>query len=166
MAYNHILSESSKKVYDTLHSDLQIIISWGLKRCAVDFTLYEGHRSEETQFEYFKKGRELNHRTGEWEIVDRKKVITSIDGKRRKGKHNYNPSLAVDLHVYVPDKPYLTWDEKHLTYIGASLIMVAKFLYEEGLISHTLRWGGNWDRDGDLADNTLYDLPHLELHRP
>jgi hypothetical protein len=36
----------------------------------------------------------------------------------------------------------------------------------EGLIQHKVRWGGNWDRDGDLADNTLYDRPHLEIYKP
>ena len=44
--------------------------------------------------------------------------------------------------------------------------MISEFLYENGTINHQLRWGGNWDRDGDLSDNTLYDRPHLELYKP
>jgi len=156
----------SKAVYDTLHEDLQIIVSWGLKKCAVDFSQYEGHRPVEKQLEYYKKGREINYATGQWEVVNKKKVITNVDGIRIKGKHNYNPSMALDLRAYVPDKPQLTWDVKHITYIAASLVMIAEFLYDEGLIQHKLRWGSNWDFDGDLADNRLVDIPHVELYTP
>lgn len=162
----HKLSSSSKKVYDTLHEDIQTVISLALKKCAVDFTLYEGYRSPEEQFEYYKKGRKIDHTTGKWVVVDEKKRITNIDGFKIKGKHNHYPSHAVDFHIYVPDKPQLTWDKVHLTYVAASLMLIAEFLYDNGLIHHKLRWGGNWDRDGDLADNRLYDLPHLEIYEP
>ena len=163
---SHKLGKSSKKVYDTLHPDLQTIISWGLSKCAVDFTLYEGHRPPAVQFQYYKKGRELDHRTGKYSVVNKKAVITNVDGYNIIGKHNYNPSHAVDLRAYVPNKEQLTWDTEHLSYIAASLIMVAEFLYEDGIIQHKLRWGGNWDKDGDLADNNLCDRPHLEIYKP
>ena len=26
-----------------------------------------------------------------------------------------------------------------------------------------LRWGGDWDGDGDMTDQTLHDKPHFEL---
>jgi len=164
--YNHKLGAGSKKVYDTLHEDLQTVITWGLKKCAVDFTLYEGHRPPAKQLEYFKKGRKLDHRTGKYVIVNKKAVITNVDGYHIKGKHNYSPSHAVDLRAYVPDKDQLTWDIPHLTYIAASFVMIGEFLFEKGEISHKLRWGGNWDMDGDLADNKLYDRPHLEIYKP
>lgn len=164
MMYEHKLGKGSKKVFDTLHPDLQTIISWGLKYCAVDMTLYEGHRPPAKQFKYFKKGRELKN--GEWVVVNRKAVITNVDGYNIKGKHNYSPSHAVDLRAYVPGKESLTWDVSHITYIAASLVMIAEFLYLDGVISHKLRWGGNWDKDGDLADNKLYDRPHLEIYKP
>ena len=162
--YNHTLGKKSKKQYNTLHPDLQMIVSWGLKYCAVDISLNEGHRPQAKQFEYYKKGREL--RDGIWVLVRPKSKITNVDGYKIKGKHNYNPSLAVDFKAFVPNKPQLTWDAVHLTYIGASLIMIAEYLYSEGMIQHKLRWGGNWDKDGDLADNTLYDRPHVELYKP
>lgn len=162
--YDHKLGKGSKKVYDTLHPDLQMILSWGLKYCAVDMTLYEGHRPVEKQFEYYKKGREFVN--GRWKVVNKKATITNVDGHHIKGKHNYSPSHAVDFCVYVPDKDKLKWDSIHLTYIAASLVMVAEFLYLEGLISHKLRWGGNWDKDGDLADNKLVDRPHVEIYKP
>jgi len=162
--YNHTLGKKSKKQFDTLHPDLQMIVSWGLQYCAVDFGVHEGHRSVSKQFEYYKKGRKLVGNV--WLLERPKEKWTNIDGINVKGMHNYSPSLAFDFHAFVPNKPKLTWDAVHLTYIGASLIMIAEMLYLEGLISHKLRWGGNWDKDGDLADNTLYDRPHLELYKP
>lgn len=162
MAYTY--GDKSKKVFNTLHSDLQIILDWGIKMCIVDYSLNEGHRTLEKQFEYFKKGRKLIN--GEWVVVSPKQKITNADGVKIKGKHNYNPSLAVDFSVYVPDKPQLEWDAVHLTYVAASLIMIAEFLFKEGIIQHKLRWGGNWDMDGDLSDNKLCDRPHLELYKP
>ena len=156
----------SLKQYNTLHRDLQIILDWGIKYSRVDFSIIEGHRPVEKQFEYFKKGRTLNHINGNWEVTSPKAVITNVDGTNIKGKHNYNPSFAVDVTAYVKDKPELKWDSHHLTYIGATLIAAAEFLYEEGIITHKLRWGGDWDMDGDLADNKLYDRPHVELYIP
>ena len=43
------------------------------------------------------------------------------------------------------------------------MITIANQLYEEGKIKHRLRWGGDWDRDGDLTDNILFDGPHFEI---
>jgi peptidoglycan L-alanyl-D-glutamate endopeptidase CwlK len=160
----NVLGENSKKQYDTLHPDLQVIIDHGLQQCVVDMTLVEGHRPVQKQFEYFKKGREFKN--GRWEVVNKKAIITNVDGHYIKGKHNHTPSIAVDFCAYVPNKPQLAWDAVHLTYIAASLITIADSLYKEGTITHTLRWGGNWDKDGDLADNTLYDRPHVELYKP
>ena len=130
----------------------------------MDFSLTEGHRPPQKQFEYFKKGRVFVD--GIWMINKPKQIITNVDGTRKKGKHNYNPSLAVDFAVYVPGKPALTYDPVHLTYVAATLVMIAEYLYEQGIIENKLRWGGNWDRDGDLADNKLYDRPHVELYKP
>ena len=97
--YNHKLGKRSKKQFDTLHPDLQTIVTWGLKHCAVDMTLVEGHRPVEKQFEYYKKGREFQN--GRWVVVNKKQVITNVDGHRIKGKHNHFPSIAVDICAYV-----------------------------------------------------------------
>ena len=160
----HSLSARSHTTFETLHPDLQRIISWCLDYCAVDFSLIEGHRPPSKQFEYYQKGRELVG--NDWVVVNKKKVITNVDGIKVKGKHNYKPSRAVDLCAYVPDKPQLAWDSIHLTYLAATFIAVGEFMYKEGLITHKLRWGGNWDKDGDLDDNRLVDRPHIELYEP
>lgn len=160
----HSFGESSTKQYNTLHPDLKIILDHVISVCEVDFSLLEGYRSPEKQFGYFKQGRKQNS-SGEWIVTEPSKVITNVDGYKNVGKHNHYPSTAIDINVYVPDKPELIWDKVHLTYIAANMVRIADQLYKEGKITHKLRWGGNWDGDGDLADNKLYDLPHFELYK-
>ena len=160
----HNLGPRSQIQYDTLHHDLKAVVDWALMHCLVDFTITEGHRSVERQFELYKSGREFKE--GRWLVVKPKLKKTNIDGHRVKGNHNYTPSMAFDFCVYISGKPELTWDFVHLSYIAASLVAAGEALYGQGAITNKVRWGGNWDSDGDLADNNFYDRPHVELYKP
>jgi hypothetical protein len=45
--------------------------------------------------------------------------------------------------------------------------MVAYTFIGIGLVKGiNLRWGGDWDRDSDLKDQTFNDLGHIEVVRP
>ena len=69
------------------------------------------------------------------------------------GKHNSNPSLAVDVAPYPID-----WDDRErFIYFGG---FVKGCAYQLGL---PLRWGGDWDNDSQLSDNKFDDLVHFEL---
>lgn len=68
------------------------------------------------------------------------KVVTKIDGVRVKGMHNYTPSRALDVAVFVDDA--ISWDE--LLY--HPLVDLAA---RHGLVS-----GGSW--------KTWKDWPHIE----
>ena len=164
MELPHSLGQRSLIQYDTLHPDLRMVVDWALRHCLVAFTITEGHRSVERQHELFKSGREFLN--GRWKLTKPKLKKTNIDGYAIKGKHNESPSHALDFCVYVSGKPELAWDIPHLTYIGASLVAAGEALYGQGAISHKVRWGGNWDKDGDLADNNFYDRPHVEIYKP
>lgn len=155
-------SSSSETALRSAHEDLQKILRLGLQRSRVDFGISEGHRSPEKQLEYYKKGRKL---VGEkWVITNQKKVITDCDGDIKKSKHNYLPSMAVDIFAHVPGKPSLTYDTNHLSYIAGILQSVAQELLARNEISHHLIWGNNWDDDGELIyDHDLKDGPHFEL---
>lgn len=70
-----------------------------------------------------------------------------------ESKHNRRPSLAVDA-VPVP----INWNDRE------------KFYYFAGIVKGTaavmgikIRWGGDWDGDNDLHDQTFFDLVHFEL---
>jgi len=128
----------------------------------VDFSITEGHRTVERQFELYKKGRE--EIDGVWKIVDRSDIRTGIDGKNKRGNHNYMPSRAFDICIYFPGKPRLAYDREHLTYVAGVIMACASILQKDGDIDGKIFWGANWDGDGEiLYDHTLWDRPHFEV---
>ena len=75
------------------------------------------------------------------------------DGIHKPSRHNYYPSLAVDVAPYPID-----W--KDLRAFAA----VAKIVQEEAeALGIDIRWGGDWDRDGEWKDERFLDMPHYEL---
>lgn len=160
----HTFGEESMKQYRTLHPDLQLILAHTLIGCEIDFSLTEGYRSPEKQFEYFKQGR-IQDQGGNWIVANASKIITNVDGYKVIGLHNHNPSMAVDIAIHVPNKPALTYDKAHLAYLAGSMLRIADKLFTEKRITHKLRWGGNWEKDGDLTNSKLYDSPHFELYK-
>jgi hypothetical protein len=98
-----------------------------------DFTIICGHRSEAEQ--------NLAYRTGKSKL------------KFPQSKHNSYPSTAVDVAPYPMD-----WnDRERFYYLAGFLQGIAK---TKGI---NLRYGGDWDRDGEITDNTFDDLVHLEI---
>lgn len=156
------LSSNSKANYETLHEDLRILIDEALNLSTIDFGISEGHRSVEKQMEYYKKGRTYDN--GQWVITDKSKVITYVDGVVNKSKHNYKPSMAFDFYIYIPGESEMTYDTTHLVAVGYMFVILGNKLYEEGKISHKVRWGGNFDQDQEIVtDGGFIDLPHIEL---
>jgi len=138
--------ERSLNNLESCHEDLQLIANEALKVSQVDFGISEGHRSLQRQLELFNAGK------------------SKIDGVTKKGKHNYNPSLAFDFYAYVPGKKELAFDVTHLMYIVGVITAVGERLYQEGKISHKVRSGANWDGDGELKyDQSFFDAPHIQI---
>jgi len=135
---------TSKGRLATCHADLQLIMNEAIKVSRVDFGIAEGYRSLGKQMQYFKEGK------------------SKIDGVSVKGKHNVTPSLAVDIYPFVNGKAL--WDNEHLSYLSGIIDSVAQSLLGKGQIRHQVRWGGNWDMDGQiLIDQSFDDRPHFEL---
>ncbi len=105
----------------TAHPELQKIMEVAIQSSMVDFGISEGHRTLERQKKLFDEGK------------------SRIDGISKKGKHNYNPSLAVDIYAYVEGHKDLAFDKVHLAYLGGHIMLVAKLLHESGQIEHKLR---------------------------
>lgn len=73
--------------------------------------------------------------------------------KTLRGKHNEMPSRAVDIAPYP-----INWEnEKRFYFMAGIVLAVAESLGVD------LRWGGDWDGDKDLDDQTFMDLGHFEL---
>lgn len=123
---------------NTCHAHLQSVAYKAVKKCPVDFGISEGNRSIERQKQLF---------------IDKK---TKIDGVTEFSKHNYTPSKAFDIYAWVNNQ--VSYDVNHLCFIAGYIMACAS---ELGI---KLRWGGNWDMDGEiLRDQNFDDLPHFEL---
>lgn len=143
----HQLSNTSIARLETCHHDLQLIILTAIAMSRVDFGVAEGERAIKLQQQYFKEGK------------------SKIDGITRKGKHNYSPSLAVDIYLWIENAT--SYDKESLAYVAGVIETVAQMLFDQGKISHVIRWGGNWDMDGTiLLDQSFDDRPHFELIKP
>ncbi len=128
----------SKPSLDRLHTcdvHLQELMMTALKLTPMDFTILQGYRSLEEQWQLFSEGK------------------TKIDGVTQLSNHNHTPSRAVDVAPWPID-----WsDMERFRFLGGLIIGVA------GGRGLRIRWGGNWDNDGDFKDQTFNDLPHFEL---
>ena len=99
----------------------------------IDFAVIEGYRDDMKQNEYFDLGLS-KARAGE-------------------SKHNTKPSKAVHFAPYPID-----WkNRERFTYLAGIAVGMAK---ELGI---KIRWGGDWDSDGELTDNGFDDLCHFEI---
>ena len=99
-----------------------------------DISVIEGHRDKETQNRYFDRG------------------VSKVQWPN--SKHNRYPSMAVDVQPYPYNEETLRED---LSYIAGLFVGIGA---ERGL---DIRWGGDWDEDGETADNNFDDLFHFEL---
>lgn len=142
----------------TCHKDLQLIFNTAIGISKVDFGISEGHRPVERQQALYAIGR----------TVDKHKAtVTNVDGVTTKSNHNHNPSLAVDIYVWHSDDKTLVklmYDKSHISYIAGVIDAVAASLLKQKLITHKIRWGGNWNGDGIVDyDQNFDDFPHFEL---
>jgi peptidoglycan L-alanyl-D-glutamate endopeptidase CwlK len=142
---------------NTCHTDLIKIHLVAISRSKVDYGISEGHRSVKRQQKLYAQGRTTPG-----------SKVTNVDGVENIGKHNLIPSEATDMFAYHPDKATrakIDFDKVHLTYIAGLMDAVAEELLLKCEITHSIRWGANWDNDGVIAfDQNFDDYPHTELY--
>lgn len=131
--------KGSKKKLSTVSVLLQRVATRALSYGIMDFSIVEGRREREKQDEYFNTGKS--------------KV------KWPNGKHNVlndaDLASAFDAVPYINGK--LSWRKEHCLVLSGLMLAAAK---EEGV---TIRWGGNWDMDGEpVTDQDFQDLVHFE----
>lgn len=132
--------KTSRRRLVTCHPDLITIAEHVIRYR--DATVICGHRGEIAQQTAFGLG---NSRV-EWP----------------NSKHNSFPSVAIDFAPW----PFDWNDAPSFRYFAGYVVGVADMLFEIGAIKHRIRWGGDWDMDNDLSDNTFNDLVHFELYKP
>jgi hypothetical protein len=67
--------------------------------------------------------------------------------------HNYQPALAVDVVPYPVD-----WEDRERMFLFAGVVLGMAVSMGVGVT-----WGGDWDRDTEVKDNSFDDLLHFEL---
>lgn len=101
-----------------------------------DCAAFEGYRGPEAQDEHFRTG--------------------LSNAKWPESKHNKLPSLAIHVAPYPID-----WANTKRFYHFAGFAQAMAIT-----LGYKLVWGGDWDSDRDLDDQTLFDLAHFELTIP
>lgn len=130
-------SQESFSKLSTCHIELQTLFYEVIRH--FDCQVLEGFRNEEEQEKAFDAGNTKLH----WP----------------NGRHNRNPSMAVDVAPYPVD-----WKNTKRFYWFAGYVMgIAQRLKDEGKMTYSVRFGGDWDSDKDINDQTFNDLVHFEL---
>lgn len=136
----------SNKRLNTCHRDLRIICNEVIDY--FDFSVLEGSRSYSKQREYFKAGK------------------SKLDGVKNKSKHQSLPfSEAVDIAPYPIDFKQIEKSKARFYLLAGMMFQASEDLYDDGIITHKLRWGGDWDSDKVFSDQSFDDFPHFELVR-
>lgn len=132
-------SNASLEQLNTCHPLLQRLFHEVIKHR--DNTILEGARGQEAQHKDFIEGR------------------SKLDWP--DGKHNKVPSLAVDSVPYPID--WKKVNKKDKATINEMYLYAGYVLGIAAMLNIPIRWGGDWDGDGDITDQQLHDLPHFEL---
>jgi len=130
-------SQASFSKLSTCHPDLQTLFYEVIKN--FDCTIIEGYRNE----------------------ADQQKAFESGNSKIRypHGKHNRQPSHAVDVSPYPID-----WkNERRFYWFAGYVLGIAQKLKDDGKITHAIRYGGDWNGDKNIVNETFKDLVHYEL---
>jgi|TARA_Y100000361_G_scaffold59315_1_gene51917 peptidoglycan L-alanyl-D-glutamate endopeptidase CwlK len=123
--------KKSKERLASCEKDLQILFKEVVKH--FDCTVTQGHRKVSEQEKLYKEGKT----------------------KVKFGKHNYYPSIAVDVTPYPVDYENI---DRHY-YFGGFVLGIAESMGID------IRWGGDWDSDRETKDQTFNDLVHFELRQ-
>ena len=104
----------------------------------IDTTIVCGHRDEEAQNDAYE---------------EKKSKL-----RFPESKHNYYPSMAVDAAPYCSKIKGIPWNDIE------AFKSFAKIVFKKAdELNLKVRWGGDWDGDKDLSDQTFNDYPHFEL---
>lgn len=137
-------SKPSLDQLSTCHPNLQAVFNEVIK--FRDCKILEGHRNEEAQHQAFITGK------------------SKLDWPN--GNHNKFPSDAVDAAPYPVEFPLPT-DSAQVKQkkLMQFCVFAGYVLATADQLGIPLRWGGDWDMDTDLKDNSFDDLVHFELRK-
>lgn len=119
----------------TLHPNLQRVLDDVIQH--YDFVITEGFRGKAAQNAAYAKGNSQK----QWP----------------NGEHNHLPSTAVDIYPYPVD-----WSDD-VKNIQRSVLLAGMVLATGWKLGIPIRWGGDWNKNGDTRDEHFRDYGHFEL---
>lgn len=130
-----VFGTASKQRLAGAHPLLQRLMNAAIAKAtpAQDFTILDAQRGRAAQEYAFRQGR----------------------SKARFGQsaHNWSPAVALDIVPYPID-----FDNKQ-RFIDLAQKLILPLAKEMNI---PIRWGGDWNMDGNISDG--WDFPHYELH--
>lgn len=145
------LSDRSRRTLEGVHPDLIKVVKRAIEITEVDFLVGEGLRTVATQRRYVRQGKSqtmnsrhikasngLGHAVDLWMWAD--------------GEISWDTSRAESFYEVSHDDDYYNYQE-----IGTSVLMASE---ELGI---PIRWGADWDGDGQHTDHSFIDWVHFEL---
>jgi peptidoglycan L-alanyl-D-glutamate endopeptidase CwlK len=127
----------------TAHPELQRLMRAAMDKQLMDFAITQGHRGEIEQNAAFASGASKTP----WP----------------RSRHNTVPSSAVDIAPYP-----IHWGESGTAIerrraIGRFYKLAGIVLATAKELNINVRWGGDWNMDGNVFDQKFDDLVHFEL---
>lgn len=137
--------------------NLQKVFNKAIQLSPIDFGISQTSRTIDEQRQFYREGKSKINPDA-YDLLSlphkAKHIVTS----------QFQRAGAIDIFAWIPGKTNLMYDVEHLCMIAGVIMSISQEMYQEGFISSRLRWGGNWDRDGQIIyDQTFQDLPHFEL---
>lgn len=136
MSYKY--SQKSLNNLNSANPDFALVFNQVIK--IIDCTVLSGFRTVEEQQKLFAKGR-----------TEPGNIVTNLDGIAKRSRHQ--SGHAVDVVPYPVD-----WNNRERFVYFAGIVKGIAFQ-----LDIKIRWGGDWDGDNQLRDQTWMDLPHYEL---
>ena len=122
-----------------VNPDLVRVAQRALDFGVMDFSIIEGLRTADRQQELYREGK------------------SQLDGVIVRSKHQGGNAIDILPYPAIVNGVNV-WDDRQRFSVLAGLMYAAASI--EGV---TLRWGSDWDGDGNNADSKFFDAPHFEL---
>lgn len=127
---------------ETCHPLLQDVLLEAINRTPMDFTILDGHRTEAEQNAAFEAG--------------------YSKARFPDSKHNSQPAMAVDVAPWFATPPNVRWGRlDEFRWLAGFIMGIGAPMVEPR--GYQLRWGGDFNMDGDHTNSGFVDLPHIEL---
>jgi len=155
------LTDAALKKLNTCTPVLQAFIHYLAGMSPMAFTVTDGFRGKEEQNKAFKEGKSQL----QWPDSAHNKQSKIISGPLIG--HLKPDSQAVDLApvTFHEGHMIIEWTNEIQWYHLAGIVRAASLIYFNIITfnKYKIRWGGDWNDDGILNDQSFYDLEHFEL---